>query len=165
MKVYNRIHPASVALRRHPFSPLFSQLADPFPSRLRARRAEPVAWTPNVEATEVEKEYRLVAELPGFSESDFELTVEDGILILSGARPDPFAAPEEEVTVAGDESDEKESEAKAESRARFERRYRFGEEIDEDGVRATFKNGLLVVTIPKAVEVAPPVRRIEVTSH
>jgi len=140
-------------------APLFDELRRGLAADPGARRTD--AWSPRIVGRESEKDYRLIAELPGFSEGDFELVVEDGVLTLSGDRPDHFAEPE---PAAGEAAAEVGSEPAAD-RVHFERSFRFREEIDEDAVRARFKNGLLDVTVPKVLPEAPPVRRIPVTSH
>jgi HSP20 family protein len=154
--------------RQVAFAPLFEDLrrglgADPAVGRTSG-------YSPQIVGRETETEYRLVAELPGCGEGDFELVVEDGVLTLSGDRPDPFAEVEAEPIAVDEDVEASEAEeasaASADaSRLHFERRFRFREPIDEDGVEACYKNGLLDVTIPKVVPEAPPVRRIEVTSH
>ena len=98
----------------------------------------PTAW-PQLEIDQQEDQIRVVAELPGVDEKDVDLTIEDGVLSLSG---------------------EKRSERKAEggyserSYGRFERRIALPSNIDEDKCAADFRNGVLTVTIPRAAEKA-----------
>src|SRR5687768_17584905 len=103
--------------------------------------APPLAATgwPQLEIDQHDDQIRVVAELPGVDEKDVELTIEDGVLSLTG---------------------EKRSERKDEggyserSYGRFERRIALPTNIDEDKCQADFKNGVLTVTIPRAAEKA-----------
>jgi len=94
------------------------------------------AW-PQVEVEERDNEYRVTAELAGLDEKDVEVFVDDDALILRG---------------------EKRAEIEDRTRAFSERVYgRFERRIplygvDEIGAGATFRNGVLTVTIPKSAQ-------------
>ena len=82
--------------------------------------------TTNVEETN--KEYRVTAELPGIEERDVEVRLQDGVLTLRG---------------------EKKVESESRNRAfnerfygRFERQLSFDRAVDDDGVNASFHNGV-----------------------
>ena len=105
---------------------------------------------PSVEFSETDKEIRVAAELPGLEENDVEILLEDGILTLRG---------------------EKESETVDQDRqfseryyGRFERRLALDREVDEDKVAATFKNGVLTVTLPKTETAQANAKRIAINS-
>lgn len=105
---------------------------------------------PSVEFSENDKEIRVSAEVPGLEEKDVEVLLEDGVLTLRG---------------------EKKSEAEDQDRqfseryyGRFERRIGLGREVDEDKVVATFKNGLLTVTLPKTEKAQANAKRIAISS-
>ena len=79
------------------------------------------------------------AELPGVSQDDIDLTIEDGMLTLSGEK----------------RSERKDENGYSErSYGRFERRIALPSNIDEDKCQADFKNGVLTITIPRAAEKA-----------
>ena len=99
---------------------------------------------PRVKAEELDDAYRVVAELPGVEAADVDVTVDAGVLTITGKRT--FGEPAEDA-VNGES---------------FEQWLRFPGEIDEVGVKASLKNGLLVVTIPKLEEAKPDVRTIPV---
>ena len=94
---------------------------------------------PQLEIDQQDDQIRVVAELPGVDEKDVELTIEDGVLSLSG----------EKRSERKDESGYSER-----SYGRFERRIALPTNIDEDKCQADFKNGVLTVTIPRAAEKA-----------
>ena len=107
-----------------------------------------MAGWPSVEVSETDKDIRVSAELPGLEEKDVEVLMSDGVLTIRG---------------------EKRSEVEDKSRAfsertygRFERRIPLGWDVEEDKVEASFKNGVLTVTMPKSAKAAAKARRIAI---
>ena len=105
-------------------------------------------WTPPVDVLEKRDRIVLTAELPGFAEDQVQLRFEDGVLTLEGERR--F---EKEV-------DEARYHCVERSYGRFSRSFRLPANVDEEGISATFVNGLLVVELPKREEVRPKSIRI-----
>ena len=92
---------------------------------------------PQLEIRRDDQSIRVEAELPGVKEDDIELTVEDGVLTLSGEK----------------RSERQEENGYSErSYGRFERRITLPANIDEDACTAQFHNGVLTVTIPTSAE-------------
>ena len=119
------------------------------PSLFGRMRTGNGAW-PNVEVSETDKEIRVTAEVPGLEENDIEVFLEDGVLTLRG---------------------EKKSESEDNSRqfseryyGRFERRLVLGREVEQDKVAATFKNGVLSVTLPKTAKAQANAKRIAINT-
>lgn len=108
------------------------------------------AW-PSVDVDETEKEYRVIAELPGLEERDVEVLLQDGVL-----------------TVRGEKKLETETRNRSYSErfyGRFERQISLDRDIDESAVRATFKNGVLTVTVPKNPRAIERTKRIPINSE
>ena len=119
------------------------------PSIFGRMRTGSAAW-PNVEMSETDKEILVTAEVPGLEENDIEVLLEDDVLTLRG---------------------EKKSESEDSSRqfseryyGRFERRLALGREVEQDKVAATFKNGVLTVTLPKTAKSQANAKRIAINS-
>jgi len=107
-------------------------------------------WLPVVDVRETKNEVMLQAELPGIMPEDVDVSVENGVLSISG---------EKKAEVR--EGDEGGDFHLVERRyGRFERRFTLPRSVDAEKVSAEFRHGLLTVTLPKA-EAAKP-RRIEV---
>lgn len=106
------------------------------------------AGWPHVELGETDKEIRVTAELPGLDEKDVEITVEDGALTLRGEKRS--------------EVEDKDRGYTERSYGRFERRIGLPKGVDRDKADATFKNGVLTVTLPKTEAANENVRRIPV---
>jgi HSP20 family protein len=117
---------------------LFDDLLESPAGSIGAPALAATAW-PQLEIEQKDDQIRVVAELPGVDEKDVELTIEDGVLSLSGEKRSERA----------DESGYSER-----SYGRFERRIALPTNIDEDKCKADFKNGVLTVTIPRAAEKA-----------
>jgi HSP20 family protein len=105
---------------------------------------------PSVAIPETAKATTVTAELPGLDQKDVELNLRDNALILSGEKRQ-------------ESHDENGARSYTErSFGRFERVIPLAEEIDADHVEATFKNGVLNVTLPKNPKAQDKARRIEI---
>ncbi|WP_232494573.1 Hsp20/alpha crystallin family protein [Novosphingobium kaempferiae] len=104
-----------------------------------------VGW-PHAEFGETDKEIYVTAELPGLDEKGEEVTVEDGALTLRGEERSEVEDKDRGYTERG--------------YGRFERRIGLRQGIDRDHAAATFRNGVLTVTLPKTEEANENVRRI-----
>ena len=108
-----------------------------------------VTW-PSLEVSESEKEIRISAELPGLEEKDVEVLLGDGVLTLRGEKKS--------------ESEDKERQFSERYYGRFERRIALPAEVEADQVRASFRNGVLTVTLPKSAKAQEHVKRIPVNA-
>jgi HSP20 family protein len=105
---------------------------------------------PTVELGETDKELRVTAELPGLEEKDVEIVVEDNVLTLRGEKRS--------------ESEDEECGYSERSYGRFERRIGLPRGVEQDRATATFRNGVLTVTVPKSAAANENVRRIPVNA-
>lgn len=105
------------------------------------------AW-PRVEVVADDKGLKVTAELPGLEEKDVDLRLEkDGLLI------------------AGETNSERQDATRGYSEryhGRFERWIPLPFEVDEDSVEATFRNGVLDVTLPKSPKARESGKRIQI---
>jgi HSP20 family protein len=139
----------------------FNELHRQIARRPQVMNTRARAFAPRVRAVENENEYLVSAELPGVEAADLEVLVEDGVLTIKGRKRLAGALPASAEKVQG-EAEVNEAEAEDEAYVRFERRLRFSDEVDADAVEASYKNGLLEVTLPKPQESTPEVRTIPV---
>jgi len=108
------------------------------------------AWVPVVDVRETKDELTLQAELPGLTIEDVDVSVEHGVLSITGEK-------RQEVEEGKEGSEYHLVERRY---GRFERRFSLPRSVDAEKVRAEFADGVLQVTLPK-VEAAKP-RKIEV---
>jgi HSP20 family protein len=114
------------------------------------QRQESWGTAPAMDVAETDKAYEITAELPGMSEGDIQVVSSGGIL-----------------TVKGEKKEEKEEKKKdyylSERRyGSFERRLRIPEGVDADKIEASFRKGVLTVSLPKTVQAQKPEKKIEV---
>ena len=94
-------------------------------------------WAPAVDVVENDNAITIKAELPGVEPKDVEITVENNVLTLKGERR--F---EDEV--------KKEHYHRLErAYGTFARRFTLAENVDTEHIKAEFKNGMLILTLPK----------------
>ncbi|MDR7040538.1 HSP20 family protein [Methylobacterium sp. BE186] len=106
-----------------------------------------LGW-PSVEMVETEQGLRVSAELPGLEEKDVELTIDDGVLTLRGEKRA--------------ETTDKERGYTERSYGRFERVLALPFAVEEDSVEASFRNGVLSVTLPRSAKAPERGRRIAI---
>ena len=94
-------------------------------------------WIPAMDLVETENDFVLRADLPGLSEEDVNIELEDNVLTVSGERK-------------AEHEERKEGYYRVErSSGTFSRSLTLPEGIDPEGVRANFDRGVLEVRIPK----------------
>jgi HSP20 family protein len=101
---------------------------------------EPVRWMPDVDITETNGEIVVKAELPGMKKEGVEIEIEGNVLTLTGEKKE--------------EKDEEEKEHYLYecSYGAFQRSFTLPTAVQEDQVKAEFKDGVLRVTLPKSGE-------------
>ena len=109
-------------------------------------------WSPIVDARETDEEFLVSAELPGLTKDDVEVTVENGVLSLSGEKREES---EEGDTDSGRRILERRY-------GRFQRSFTLPRGVDAEQVEAHLSDGVLTVKLPKAQ--ASKARRIEIGS-
>jgi len=110
------------------------------------------SFMPEVDVTETDKEVRVTAELPGMEEKDLEVSLIDGALTIKGEKREEH---EEE------KGDYYRSERQY---GAFERMISLPSEVDADKAKASFKKGVLKITLPKTKEAQSNRRVIPVES-
>jgi HSP20 family protein len=108
-------------------------------------------WTPPVDLYETPAEFVLTAELPGLTRDQIEIHAEDMRLTLRGART---STPGREIPCEQFHRVER-------GHGRFSRTFALPEPIDVERIAADLRDGVLTITIPKAVDRAA--RRIDVS--
>lgn len=108
--------------------------------------------TPEIDVSEAEDSIEICAELPGVEEKDLEVAIEEDVLTIRG-----------EKKLERDEKKES-FHLMERSHGRFACSVRLPYEIDPEKAEASFKNGVLSVTLQKPAEERQKTRRIEVKS-
>ncbi|MET0529195.1 MAG: Hsp20/alpha crystallin family protein [Microvirga sp.] len=106
-----------------------------------------VGW-PHMEVVDNDKDVCISAELPGMEDKDVEVLMQDGVLTIRGEKKS--------------EIEDKERAFSERAYGRFERRIPLAWEVEEDKIEASFKNGVLIITMPKAPQAAAQAKRIAI---
>lgn len=106
-------------------------------------------WAPAMDLLETDEQFVLRADLPGMSESDVNIELEDNVLTVSGERRS-----EHEADGEGFHRVER-------AFGSFSRALTLPKGVDPEGVTAAFENGVLEVRIPKPEQRRP--RKIEIS--
>lgn len=115
------------------------------------RRTEAAfAAVPAVDVTETDKAYEITAELPGMTDKNVEVKMADGVLTIKGEKQE--------------EKEEKKKDHYLRERnfGSFQRAFQVPDGVDPDKIEASFKNGVLTVTLPKSAEALKTAKRIDV---
>jgi len=116
----------------------------------QAQGQQGVDWAPVADVTESDGEYLIKADVPEVRKEDVSITVQDGVLTLSGER----------------QQDKREDTEKVHRVERlygtFARRFALPEDADEQSIRAESRDGVILIHIPKRKLVQPQPRQITV---
>ncbi|WP_253737119.1 Hsp20/alpha crystallin family protein [Halohasta salina] len=104
-----------------------------------------------VDVANNDDEFVLTADLPGFDREAIELRIDDAVVTISAERHNE---------TDGTNAEYLHRERRTES---VQRQLRLPEAVDDEGATATYHNGVLTVTVPKAsTDVVDDGRRIEI---
>jgi HSP20 family protein len=125
------------------FDELFRQYSPIFNRALRNADEGAARWTPSANISETEKEYLIKAELPEVKKEDVKITLDDGVITISGERK-------------FEKEDKDERAIRVESfYGTFERRFTLPDNVDTSAISAESKDGVLRVRIPKQAVAQP----------
>src|ERR687893_335884 len=137
----------ALLMKPEPFSRDVDRLFDAFfgggNTQAAARR-----WVPPMDLVEAEDHFLLKADLPGLSEGDVAIEVQDGTLKISGERK------------AEHEASEKGWYRVERSFGSFARTLALPDGVDPDAISAGFERGVLELRIPKPEQRKP--RRVQI---
>jgi len=105
-------------------------------------------WRPNVDVSEDQDNYYVHVEVPGMKKEDLHIDVENHVLVIKGEKK--FEKKDEDMSYHRMER----------QYGTFERRFNLTDEIQIDKIEATYADGILTITLPKAEKVKP--RDIEI---
>ena len=137
-----------------PFDRMFDQIVGTsFPELNKQVGVNPFQGTayPKVNVYEYDDKVGVVAEIPGLDKKDLTVEVDDGVLTISGDKHGSFDDSRAKVI---------RRELKHSS---FKRSFELGELLDGDNIKASFKDGLLSIEIPKAEPELPKKTSVKIS--
>jgi len=118
-----------------------------------SRETSPVNdfFAPRVDIVERDDHYEITAELPGINKDDIHVTLENGVLTI-------------EAETSQEAKEEKDGKVIRQERryGKYLRRFNLSDNVHEEDIKATFDDGILKLTAPKAAEEKPQQKRIEI---
>ena len=123
-----------------PFDKMFDAMVESqFPEVVKSVGVKPYQGSayPKVNVYEYEDKIGIVAEIPGLNKKQLNVDVEDGVLTISGDKHSTF------------EEDGAKVIRRELKQSSFKRSFELGEQLDGDNINASFKDGVLSVSIPK----------------
>lgn len=101
------------------------------------KRGEEGEWLPSLDVAETKNELVVKAEVPGMDPKDIDISLSDGVL-----------------TIKGEKRQEKEADYHVVERSygSFMRSVQLPKEVQSDKISASYKNGILRITLPKSEE-------------
>lgn len=107
---------------------------------------------PAVNIEETDKEYKIELAAPGLSKEDLKVSVDDGVLTVSSE-------------MKKEEKDEKEGKyvRREFSYRSFSRSFSLPENTNAENIAASFKNGVLHISLPKTKEIEAPAKEIKIS--
>lgn len=111
---------------------------------------EDLSLLPSIDIVDEKDKYKIVAELPGMGEEDINLSINNGLLTIKGEKS------------TSKEDKDKSYMSREINYGFYERSIPLPETVDVDKAKASFKKGMLWVTIPKKPEFAKGGREIKI---
>jgi HSP20 family protein len=137
-----------------PFDKMFDQMVETqFPDVVKSVGVKPYAGSayPKVNVYEYEDKIGIVAEIPGLNKKQLDVEVVEGVLTISGDKHSTF-------------NDEGAKVIRRElKQSSFKRSFELGELLDGENISASFKDGILSVSIPKAKPVKPKKTNVKIS--
>lgn len=108
-------------------------------------------FAPRIDILDQDKQYEITAEMPGVKKQDLQVTLNNGVLSI-------------EAESKQENKEEQQGKLIRQERryGKFMRSFNLGDNIQEDGVHASFNDGVLKLIVPKVITPPSQERRIEI---
>ena len=136
-----------------PFDKMFDQMVETqFPDITKSVGVKPYAGSayPKVNVYEYDDKVGIIAEIPGLDKKQLDVSVEDGVLTISGDKHSAFENEGAKVL---------RRELKQSS---FKRQFELGDLLDGENISANFKDGILSVEVPKLEQELPKKHTVKI---
>jgi HSP20 family protein len=114
-----------------------------FGQLLESPNQSPGGWVPAVDLYQNKENFTVKCELPGLKKEDIDISLHEGFLTISGERKH------------GEKKEEGEVYRTERYEGRFSRSIALPSKVDSEKINATYKDGVLTVTLSKAEEAKP----------
>jgi HSP20 family protein len=119
----------------------------------RSEGKRTTVWAPDVDIKETDKDIQLRADLPGMKKEDIDISVDEDQLVIKGERK--FEKEEKDKDFVRVER----------SYGSFYRSFNIGVPVKSDQIKASYKDGVLEVVLPKTEAKKPKKIEVEVKAE
>lgn len=102
-----------------------------------------LSWSPRVDLVELEDRFEVSAELPGLTRDDVKVELQENVLTLSGEKQSAVEKKDRNLFIC------------ERNYGQFRRSFQFPNRVDASKIDASFKDGILTVSLPKVEEAKP----------
>ena len=137
-----------------PFDKIFDQMVETqYPDVVKSVGVKPYGNTayPKVNVYEYNDKVGIVAEIPGLNKKQLDVSVEDGILTISGDKHGSLIEEQGAKVIR-----------KELKQSSFKRSFELGELLDGEHIEASFKDGILSVSVPKVEPEKPKKHTVKI---
>ena len=137
-----------------PFDKIFDQMVEAqYPDITKSVGVKPYQGSayPKVNVYEYDDKIGIIAEIPGLNKKQLNVDVEDGVLTIAGDKHSTF------------ENDGAKVIRRELKQSSFKRSFELGELLDGDNIAASFKDGILSVSIPKMEPEKPKKTNVKIS--
>ncbi len=124
---------------------------DFFPSVRAVQESNNGQLIPRVDIEENEKSYLITADLPGIKKEDLHVELNNGMLTIRAQHEETSEEKKEGVVIRRERRT-----------GSYSRSFNVGKGISEEDIKGDFVNGVLKLTIPKASQIEPQTKRIQI---
>ena len=152
--VFNRVPVISRDEFLTPFDRMFDTIVEnSFPEINKQIGVKPFSGTayPKVNVYEYDDKVGVIVEIPGLDKKDLSIDVEEGVLTISGNKHGLF------------DDDGAKVIRRELKHSSFKRQFALGELLDGENIKASFKDGLLSVEIPKVEPALPKKHSVKIS--
>ncbi|MFM8449094.1 MAG: Hsp20/alpha crystallin family protein, partial [Haliscomenobacter sp.] len=131
-------------------APMFKSWVEDFFWDMKLFPGDGVSLVPAVNIRETDAQFVVEMAVPGMKKEDFDVQIKDGMLLISSEH-------KEEKEVKRDNFTRKEFNFNS-----FSRSFRLPENIRPEAIKATYKEGLLLIELPKLEKAKADVKKVEI---
>jgi HSP20 family protein len=136
-----------------PFDKMFDQMVSThYPDIAKSVGVNPMQGSayPKVNVYEYDDKVGIVAEIPGLNKKQLNVSVEEGVLTISGDKHSAF------------ENDGAKVLRRELKQSSFKRQFELGDLLDGENISADFKDGILSVSVPKLEPKQPKIHTVKI---
>lgn len=131
-------------------APMFKSWVEDFFGDMKLFPGDGVSLVPAVNIRETDAQFVVEMAVPGMKKEDFDVQIKDGMLLISSEHKEEKEEKKDNFT------------RKEFNFSSFSRSFRLPENIRPEAIKATYKEGLLLIELPKLEKAKADVKKVEI---